>query len=265
MKGPPGDPPGGAAKPGPARPVGRPPHRRGRGLVPANPGGHGRSQCNRPAGLSQFLLSEEVTRMAYEYDVFLSYRTQFPFGKWVHEHLLPFFEPYLENTLNRPVRVFVDREGISTGDAWPQQLKNALAHSRCLVAVWCPSYFGSSWCLAELTVMMYREQQLGYRTISNPSGLVIPIIVHDGEHFPDYARSIQCSDFSRFTRVGYGFTTTERYIEFQDKLVEWVEDVARCINKAPPWRREWLGKEWIDDPITSISPPSVPEFFPSLE
>jgi len=134
--------------------------------------------------------------MVYEYDVFYSYKTGFPFGDWVHEHLLPFLESYLGNALNRNVNLFVDRNGISSGDAWPERIKRALAHSRCLVAVWAPLYFNSLWCRYECAVMLYRERQLGYRTINNPSGLILPINVFDGEHFPDFAQEIQWLDYN---------------------------------------------------------------------
>ncbi len=73
--------------------------------------------------------------MPYDYDVFLSYKKRYPFGEWVHEHFLPFFEPFVESALNRQFRVFVDSYGIATGDAWPERLQRALGCSRCLVAM----------------------------------------------------------------------------------------------------------------------------------
>lgn len=203
--------------------------------------------------------------MDYKYDVFLSYNTSFPYGDWVHEHLLKFLESYLENALNRPAKIFVDRKGISAGDAWPLRLKSALANSRCLVAVLSPSYFNSHWCLAEFAFIIQREKKLDYRTDIRPEGLVVPLVVSDGDSFPEFVKNIECFDCRKFARVGEGFTRTSRYVEFQDKLEEFVQDVANAINNAPQWQEEWLQEEWVDDPISILSPVSTPEFFPSLE
>jgi TIR domain len=190
--------------------------------------------------------------MAYKYDVFLSYTRAYPFGDWIHEHFFPLFAPYLSNALNRPATVFVDSPGISTGDTWPERLKNALACSKCLIEAWSPSYFYSGWCMYECAIMFHREQQLGYRTINNPSGLVLPINVFDGEHFPPFAKQIQYLDCRRFVRPGSGFTKTERYVEFQDIMITWIDEVARAVNNAPAWMPEWLTKAWLDDIIKTL-------------
>jgi len=111
--------------------------------------------------------------MGYEYDAFVSYKRGFPFGDWVHETFLPLFEPLLVNALNQPsAKVFVDTAEIRPGESWPISLKNALAHSRCLVAIWSPSYFHSESCKRELSVLLRRERQEGYRTLQKPNGLI---------------------------------------------------------------------------------------------
>jgi len=182
----------------------------------------------------------------YEYDVFLSYPHAPPFGRWVHEHLLQFFEPYLTNALSRPARVFVDRTGIIVGDSWPERLKRALARSRCMVAIWSPSYFGSAVCVWECVVMLHRAFRTGY-TPENPGGLVLPAKVHDGEHFPKFVKDIHYTDFSRFARVGEGFTKTERYIEFQDLLITWTDAISKVVATAPTWNPDWMGQDWVEE------------------
>jgi hypothetical protein len=202
--------------------------------------------------------------MAYKYDVFLSYVTESPFGEWVHEHLMPFFKPYLKNTLNQEVNIFVDRDEIYSGDAWPERIKNALAHSKCMVAIWSPSYFNSTWCKLECNVMLHREKKLGYRTIKNPRGLVLPINIFDGEHFPYYTRRIQYLDCRNFFRVSPGFRKTERYVDFQDLLIKWVYAVANSIKNAPPWSEKY--EIWLDDPVDYFNQPSDSSFrLPILE
>ncbi len=190
--------------------------------------------------------------MAYEYDVFLSYVRDRPFGDWVHEHFLPFFEPYLRNSLSQPPTIFTDTKGIRPGDEWPQRLKRALARSRCLVAVWLPCYFRSTWCRYECAAMLHRERQLGYRTTANPQGLILPVTIYDGERFPSFTKGIQCLDCTKYARVGYGFSKTERYVEFQDCLAEWVEGVAQAVTSAPLWKEEWQEESWFAEAITKM-------------
>ena len=192
--------------------------------------------------------------MAYKHDVFLSYTTSPPVGDWVHEHLLCFFESYLAQALNRPdANWFVDREGISSGDSWPERINRSLARSRCMVAVWSPLYFKSEWCLHECAVMRHRERQLGYRTMQNPSGLILPINVFDGEHFLDFAKKIKWLDCRKFLRQSKVFKFTPRFMELEDLMIEWISnDVAKAINNAPPWSEKWETKQWIDDAINNI-------------
>lgn len=186
--------------------------------------------------------------MSYEYDVFVSYSHDYPFGDWVADPFLPMFKGYLTASLGRPARLFID-EGIRTGAAWEQTLKNALANSRCMVGIWSPNYFLSDWCTYECIVMLYRERKLQYRTRENPSGLVVPVSVHDGDRFPDYARAVQFADWVQFARIGDGFKKTERFVEFQDQMDQFASDVAAAINAAPPWQEQWIKDEWLDDAI----------------
>jgi hypothetical protein len=195
--------------------------------------------------------------MAYDYDIFLSYKSGFPFSNWVHEVFLPFFEPYVENALNRPLTVFVDRTGIAAGDAWPSRLERALACSRCLVAIWSPIYFHSEWCRRECELMLHRERQLGLRSLSNPSGLVLPISLFDGEHFPQITREIQTLDCRKYFIVGDGFKKTELYGQFQAEVLNWSGGVAAAIDRAPRWRREWLSRDWQQTSAIDLRPRPV--------
>ena len=192
--------------------------------------------------------------MAYEYDVFVSYKTGGVFEEWLHEHFLIFLKDYLKATLSRDARVFVDKSGISSGDAWPERIKRALVHSKCLIPIWSPPYFYSSWCMCECNVMLDREKRLGYRTTTNPGGLVIPVRIFDGEQFPDFAKNIHCFDCRNFARTGEGFKKTERYIKFQDHMLDWIPDVVDCINSAPSWSNEF--EMWVEDSIEEIQHPT---------
>ena len=138
---------------------------------------------------------------------------------------------------------------IPGGSSWQEKLKNALVYSRCLVAIWSPNYFLSQWCNFECFTMLHREQSLSYRTLENPGGLIVPISVHDGERFPDFAKNIQYAPWQKFARVGEGFKKTERYVELQDNISEWVNDVANAINNAPEWNPDWLNEDLFETKI----------------
>ena len=81
--------------------------------------------------------------MAYEYDIFLSYKTGYPFGDWV-DVFLELFQPLLEGEFGKDVVLFRDREAIKGGDTLPPKLQHALARSKCLVCIWTAQYFRSA-------------------------------------------------------------------------------------------------------------------------
>lgn len=186
--------------------------------------------------------------MPYTHDVFLSYSHDYPFGEWVKDPFLPLFQGYLTASLGRDANIFSDRD-IPAGNSWPERLRNALATSRTLVGIWSPNYFISDWCQCECLFMLHRERTTGYRTARNPDGLIVPVTLHDGDRFPNYAKAIQHADWIKYARVGDGFKKTERYVEFQDRIVEWADDVARAINGAPDWDAQWLTDAWLNTAV----------------
>lgn len=204
--------------------------------------------------------------MAYEHDIFLSYTHDEQMEEWVHKHFVPFLRPFVGNALNRPISVFIDRQGINSGDSWPLRLRRALACSRCLIPIWTPLYFHSDWCVRECGVMLLRETKMGLRSLNKPYGLLAPISVFDGNFFPDKARKIQWLDCHNYWVVGEGFSRTERYVEYQDKLRRWSSQVATVIQQAPPWDESWLNDEWFSPPLDELTPKAADNFaFAGLE
>jgi TIR domain len=194
--------------------------------------------------------------MAYQYDVFLSYPHGF-IEQWVKQHFLELFRWHLSTALGRKPEIFFDRQGIASGEAWPERLKHALAHSRCLVPLWAPAYFLSDWCKYECQMFLTREKELKYRTARTPGGIIHPVNVGDGEHFPDYAKAIQYRDMQGYVLLGEGFTKTEKYTEFQEQIRDWSGQVAKSIHEVKPqsWRKRWL-----DDPAVALPPIAPPKF-----
>jgi len=187
--------------------------------------------------------------MSYEHDVFLSYNRKFPSEEWVEKVFYPFFVPYLADALNKDVFVFKDTEEITSGSSWPNHLKHALTHSKCMVSIFCPAYFRSQWCMKEFSAMYFRQTQPGYLTINNPNGLIVPLNIFDGEHFPPYVQELQIMDCKAYYRVGDGFKLTPAYIEFQALLQNWVYDVAKAVNNAPAWDPAWIEDKWLEPPV----------------
>jgi len=197
--------------------------------------------------------------MAYQYDVFLSYLHEPPSGTWVHEHFLGYFTFQLGNALNRRSDIFVDRTGIHLGEKWPIRLKQALAHSRCLVGIWAPLYFQSEWCQNECAIICHRESKLGYGRGKNSEGLLIGVKVNDGIHFPKFAKESQFADFEKYFFDGQGFARTELYVEFQREVAEFAKGVGRVVERAPPWSTEWETPGWTDDVIKNVGSAAKPK------
>lgn len=185
--------------------------------------------------------------MGYEWDVFISYRRKDIPKRWLEEIFLPLFKDYLEEALGgRKVLIFRDETGIEGGANWRNTIKRALATSKCLVPILIPSYFHSEWCTKEFAVMYNRQLDLGFNSIASPKGLIIPLKIQDGKHFPIKVTEIQILDCNDYYRVGTGVELTGLYVNLQNTLLNWVETVAEAINNAPPWNSLWLEDEHLE-------------------
>ncbi|KPQ36388.1 MAG: TIR domain [Phormidesmis priestleyi Ana] len=197
-------------------------------------------------------MNQQPASNDYQYDVFLSYSREPIIYEWVHEHFLDLFRFHLQGGLGYSPTIFVDTLSIYDGDAWPLRLKMALAYSKCLVVLSSPSYFESEWCMKECHVMLHREKEAGFGIEGNGRGLVLPVIISDGESRPQYMKNIQSTYFDQFVKRGSGFTKTELYIDFQVKMSEWTKEVARAIKNAPDWNSDWINERIINIPKLEI-------------
>lgn len=173
--------------------------------------------------------------MGYEYDVFFSYkfdRRSLDWHKRVKDHL----DYWLTQELGGSrCRIFMDLDGLSTGDHWKSKLSHALKRSKCLVAVWSPAYFQSPYCLSEWQAFRRREALLGKES----TALVAPIRFHDGEHFPEEAREVQMADFREHTSLLEAFWET-RDARALEKLIQgFSSDVAKLVKNAPAFDPTW--------------------------
>lgn len=191
--------------------------------------------------------------MAYEYDIFLSYRRRNPVRAWVQEQFHPQLAQWLSESMAEEPRIFID-EGIETGETWPETLRHALAHSCLLVPVLSPPYFRSSWCQAELDTMFLRERLLGLRTAENRAGLILPVRFHDGEHFPSHVRQMRPENFSDWAYGAPYFSNSEHHIGFVEAVKRFAMRLARRLPEAPAWQQDW--------PVSLPEPTPVPRATP---
>jgi len=166
--------------------------------------------------------------VAYEYDVFLSYRRQDPVGSWVGNHFDRELRQWLGQALPNDAKIFRDEVDIRVGTEWPVELERALKASKVIVCVWSPDYFRSNWCLAEWISMRERQKACG-KTV------VYAVKFSDGLHYPKEAQITQQRDLSRFAFTPAQFRESSRYIEFQEAMRQMTEDLATTVLAAPPW------------------------------
>jgi hypothetical protein len=185
--------------------------------------------------------------MNYEYDVFLSYKHTSIFGRWVEARFLPLFRDYLMEELGsrEPPPIFFDRRELRAAEPFPLKIRHALATSRCMVALWTPSYFESLWCKTELVAMLMRERTLGYPSLERTRGLVAGVSLHDGERFPRVAQERTQLKWDCYVLDGEGFMATPEYIRFQQDMKQWVPQIADIVKSAP----EKCEQSWLDDII----------------
>lgn len=199
--------------------------------------------------------------MSYQYQVFLSYRRLGPVEVWVRDFFRKEFEDWLTEELGgEPARVFLDQTDLRPGDQFEAKLGQTLSTSCCLVPIWTPSYFKSSWCWAEWQTFRKRAQLARTPNVN----LVVPIRWCDGDHFPAEAKNTQWEDFNEFAMTGPAFRSTVGFLDFQKKVHSFAAKVAAEIDKAPA-ADEWpvvTPKEIEDSGV--MGPPNKPMPLPSF-
>ena len=171
----------------------------------------------------------------YQYDVFISYSRSRLLRDWVGNIFLEQFNDRLsEELVKKSVRLFWDDQELEVVGARPQ-LEKALCTSRFLVAVWTPTYFVSSWCMAEWQTFLSRSQAVH----CDPSELIGPIQWKDGDKYPPEANKAWPADFHDYARTGDGFKKTEAYVKFQELVDKFAMAVAKKVQSVPPFKVGW--------------------------
>jgi len=178
--------------------------------------------------------------MAYEHDIFVSYKRDPEALEWIRRFLKPLLTHRVQMELRRPVVVYVHEVGnqIPVGTAWPVELGDVIARTRVLVALWSGDYLSSEWCRQELSLMLQREQRNRARTARNKFGLVIPIVAHDGETIPEKlaaAQKLEVFDYFNSRMPSDGVKAEK----LADLIALHAKGIAAAINAAPRWDKQW--------------------------
>jgi hypothetical protein len=168
--------------------------------------------------------------MAYQHDVFISYKREALWTPWVRDHFKKLLHCYLQQELMRAPDIFVD-ERIIVGADWVDELGLHLASSRVVVAIFSGDYFASDWCVHELDLIVQRCARTYH--------LIIPTVVHDGEYIPDPVKRLQPLDLSKY-RIACMYEHTSDYHDFSKAIRALAPAVRDAINRAPPFQPNWI-------------------------
>jgi hypothetical protein len=122
--------------------------------------------------------------------------------RWTRENFVRPLRSLLRPALG-DVCIFVD-EQIETGSSWPDRLAGALARSRLFIPVLSRDYFRSDWCRLELGLMFERERLCDLRNLANPGGIILPVIIDDGDTFPSQVQAIKGGGTAQVCQPLYG-------------------------------------------------------------
>jgi hypothetical protein len=139
--------------------------------------------------------------------------------------------------METPPRVFFDIQ-IESGTTWPLDLGHKLARSRVLISLWSKNYLRSRWCTLELSHMLAREEEMGFRTAAKPGGLIAICVIHDGDSLPLDLGKIQTFEvkgqfITRMRQDSEAAENLEAALRFQ------APTLAQIIDAAPTFQTSW--------------------------
>ena len=181
--------------------------------------------------------------MAYEYDIFVSYRRDAEALQWIRRFLRPLIEHRVGLEMNHAPTLFIHEAGnqIQAGTAWPVELGETIAKSRIMIALWTKNYLASDWSRQELSLMLERETTTKARTAANKYGLIVPIIAHDGETIPARlasAQQLKVKDWFNTRMPNDG----PQAAALAEEIGLHAPGIAEAIGRAPAWQKGWPRK-----------------------
>ncbi|WP_417397908.1 toll/interleukin-1 receptor domain-containing protein [Gimesia chilikensis] len=174
----------------------------------------------------------------YQHHIFLSYRrSDENWIKWTKVNFCNALESLLRIRLG-PISIFID-ESIETNSSWPANLALNLARSRLFIPVLSRDYFYSEWCKLEMGLMCAREKAANLRSAQNPYGLIIPVVIDDGETFPKEIQEMQSLFLHDFANPYIRTDSTK-----QEELAELLKSeicptIESALKIVPPYDPAW--------------------------
>lgn len=175
----------------------------------------------------------------YKYHIFISYRrSDAAWVRWTRDNFVRALKSLLSPALGK-VEIFVD-DTIETGATWPSRLGQALARSRLLVPVLSRNYFQSDWCRLELELMLEREAQCGFRSGGKDAGLILPVVIDDGDSFPAEVQAIQSQNLHEFANP-FMLPDSPKQEALADYLRQrFCHDIEQALPAVPQFDPSWL-------------------------
>jgi hypothetical protein len=131
-----------------------------------------------------------------------------------------------------------------------------------LISLWSGNYLHSKWCTLELAHMVAREQEEQCRTPHNPYGIVLLVVVHDGEKIPHELQAVQKVEIQSCFNVRMR-RDSARAEELDAILARSAAGIASAVRNAPQFKANWSEEaaksffnqfHQIDSPSQSIVP-----------
>ena len=110
--------------------------------------------------------------------------------------------------------------------------------SRLLIPILSRGYFDSDWCRVELALIHHREQQCGLRTLAIPDGLILPLVIDDGDSFPAEIQRIQSKRIHDFANPCMR-PDSPRQEELAEQLRLWCPCVERALKRVRAYDPAW--------------------------
>lgn len=193
----------------------------------------------------------------YKYEIFISYRNLPGVRDWVRVAFYKELVAKLSAVLKLPPRIFLDSHQ-APGTWWSSEIRDAIRHSKLLIAILIPNYDQSYWCRAEFASIEEREKVLGRYQVPG-QGLVVPVAYCKKELLSQAACARQLAEFWMHAYSGEAFLRSERYLDFEDSMTQLATTIADLLNnKIPPWNDKWpvIDPETLQ--IVSLEPPGPP-------
>lgn len=164
-------------------------------------------------------------REGYGWDLYVSHQSSSYLSKGL-ERIIELLRAELSLETGSDATIFWNRQEVVLGNAWPDELKNVLRHSRLLLPILTPAYFQSTWNVAEWRTFEERERLAGAR-----DSLILPLLFRGApDSFPHFAQTRQFTDMREFLPAPQRVT---RKLERTIRIL--AERIASMLSEVPPF------------------------------